>query len=264
MAEFAYNNTVSATTGITPFFALYGQHPRWIIKQNPATKTPTPAILEEWANQLENLNTYLKSEMVYAQATQAEQADKDRLPAPAYIIGDEVWLLCWHIQTTRPSSKLDFKRLADLKLLRKYPAMLICWTSLPPWNATQFFTYPYLNPQQATPWLDKSNLPHLLSSLTTTSNLRLKRYLIPRLSEKLWNTLSVGLVTTNSLGNLRNSWKIPLSWFTTSIESTQLNQNPTTCLSYDPTSDFRIRNSRQPCYPLWLGGWTWGFAGAYP
>ena len=26
MAEFAYNNTVSATTGITPFFALYGQH----------------------------------------------------------------------------------------------------------------------------------------------------------------------------------------------------------------------------------------------
>ena len=31
MAEFAYNNTVLATTGITPFFALYGQHPRWII-----------------------------------------------------------------------------------------------------------------------------------------------------------------------------------------------------------------------------------------
>ena len=27
MAEFAYNNTLLATTGITPFFALYGQHP---------------------------------------------------------------------------------------------------------------------------------------------------------------------------------------------------------------------------------------------
>ena len=47
MAEFAYNNTVSATTGITPFFALYGQHPRWIIKQNPTTKAPTLAVLEE-------------------------------------------------------------------------------------------------------------------------------------------------------------------------------------------------------------------------
>ena len=52
MAEFAYTNTVLATTGITPFFALYGQHPRWIINQNPATKAPTPAVLEEWANQL--------------------------------------------------------------------------------------------------------------------------------------------------------------------------------------------------------------------
>ena len=89
MAKFAYNNTVSATTGITPFFALYGQHLRWIIKQNPTTKAPTSAVLEEWANQLKNLNTYLKSEMVYAQAIQAEQADKDRLPAPAYQVGDE-------------------------------------------------------------------------------------------------------------------------------------------------------------------------------
>ena len=47
MAEFAYKNTVSATTGITRFFALYGQHSRWIIKQNPNTKTPTLAVLEE-------------------------------------------------------------------------------------------------------------------------------------------------------------------------------------------------------------------------
>ena len=93
MAEFAYNNTVSATTGITPFFALYRQHLRWIIKQNPTTKAPTPPALEELANQLENLNNYLKSDMVYAQAIQAEQVEKDHLPAPAYKIADEVWLL---------------------------------------------------------------------------------------------------------------------------------------------------------------------------
>ena len=57
--------------------------------------------------------------MVYAQATQAEQADRDRLPAPAYKIGDELWLLCRHIQTTRPSSKLDFKRLGRFKITLK-------------------------------------------------------------------------------------------------------------------------------------------------
>ena len=71
MAEFAYNNTISATTGITPFFALYGQHPLWIIKQNPATRTPITAILQEWASQLDNLNSYLKSKMAYAQAFQS-------------------------------------------------------------------------------------------------------------------------------------------------------------------------------------------------
>ena len=97
MAEFAYNNTISATTRITPFFTLYGHHQWWIIKQNPANKTPTPAILQEWASQLDNLNSYLKSEMAYAQALQADQADKDWKPAPLYQVGDEVWLLCRHI-----------------------------------------------------------------------------------------------------------------------------------------------------------------------
>ena len=65
MAELAYNNTISTTIGITTSFALYGQHSRWIIKQNPATKTLTPTILQEWASQLDNLNSYLKSEMAY-------------------------------------------------------------------------------------------------------------------------------------------------------------------------------------------------------
>ena len=76
-------------------------------------------MLEEWANQLENLKTSLKSQMVYAQAIQAEQADKDRLPAPAYQVGDEVWHLRRHIQTTRPSSKLDFKRLGPFEIIQR-------------------------------------------------------------------------------------------------------------------------------------------------
>ena len=76
MAEFAYNNTISTTTGITPFFALYGQHPRYVINpvQNPdqtPNQTLIPTALKEWAYQLGKLNLYLKSEMTYAQALQA-------------------------------------------------------------------------------------------------------------------------------------------------------------------------------------------------
>ena len=78
MVEFAYNNKVSATISITPFFALYGQHPRYIIRKKPVNidkkpaGLPTPTALEEWANQLDQLNSYLKSEMMYAQAVQSE------------------------------------------------------------------------------------------------------------------------------------------------------------------------------------------------
>ena len=71
MADFVYNNTISGTTGIIPFFALYRQHPWWIIKQNSATKTPTPGISQKWASQLDNLNSYLKSAIAYSHAVQA-------------------------------------------------------------------------------------------------------------------------------------------------------------------------------------------------
>ena len=84
-----------------------------------------------------------------------------------------------------PRLNSSSKGWGDLGLYRKYPAMLVSWTFLPPWNATQFSTYLYLNPQQATLLLDKSNLPYLLSSSTTTSSWRLRRYLIPSLSDKL-------------------------------------------------------------------------------
>ena len=77
MAEFVYNNMISATTGITLFFALYRQHLRYIIRNKPtnlvkAANLLTPAVLQEWANQLNQLNSYLKSEMTYAQAIQSE------------------------------------------------------------------------------------------------------------------------------------------------------------------------------------------------
>ena len=119
MSEFSYNNTVSATTGITPFFALYGQHPWYTIRPRPNQKVPAPEALKERANELGQLNSYLYSKIKYLQAIQAEQADQHHLPAPMFQIGDEVWLLRGHIQTTRPSSKLDFKRLGRFKIIEK-------------------------------------------------------------------------------------------------------------------------------------------------
>ena len=49
MAEFSYNNTVSASTGVSPFFAMYGDHPKYSdpIYTKPSAPV-TPAAIKEF------------------------------------------------------------------------------------------------------------------------------------------------------------------------------------------------------------------------
>src|SRR5258705_11453835 len=119
MAEFSYNNTLSASTRITPFYAMYREHPRYIIQSCLDVKLPPPTVLKEFADNLVSLNTYLKNEMLWAQAHYAEQADKTHIHLPKLEIGDYVMLLCKNIKTTRPLAKLDFKRLGKFRIIKK-------------------------------------------------------------------------------------------------------------------------------------------------
>jgi hypothetical protein len=50
---------------------------------------------------------------------QSEHADKHRSAPPAFSVGDHVWLNRRNIQTTRPSSKLDYKRLGRFRIIKK-------------------------------------------------------------------------------------------------------------------------------------------------
>ena len=119
MAEFSYNNTLSSSTGITPFYAIYGEHPRYLIQSRPEFTLPPPTVLKEFAENLASLNENLRNEMTWAQAVYSEQADKHRIPAPKFEVGDEVWLLRKNLKTTRLSSKLDFKRLGKFRITKK-------------------------------------------------------------------------------------------------------------------------------------------------
>jgi len=64
MAEFSYNNTISATLHITRFQAMYGDNPRYQILLNPKQKLPAPSVIKEYADRLANLDSYLRSEML--------------------------------------------------------------------------------------------------------------------------------------------------------------------------------------------------------
>lgn len=116
LAEFAYNNTVSATTGLTPFMANYGYHPDLHLDKANTQKAPD---FRDDVARLQRLDKHLRAEILYAQDVYKEQADRRRRPPPVIPIGSYVWLSSRHIRTTRPSRKLDYKRLGRFKVLER-------------------------------------------------------------------------------------------------------------------------------------------------
>jgi hypothetical protein len=119
LAEFAANNQASETTGISPFFANYGFDPRW--QDQPANAdAPVREIRDpeghELAKTIAEITEHLRAEILRAQHRQQENADRKRLPAPAFQVGNLVWLNAKNITTQRPSRKLDHRRLGPFPI----------------------------------------------------------------------------------------------------------------------------------------------------
>ena len=120
LAEFAYNNSISATTKVTPFFANYGFNPRFdMLRKDQSSLTSLPLELETFRNKLDKLEQHLRQEMRLAQQTYSEYANNNRIAPPIFEIDSSVWLLRRNIRTTRPSDKLDYKRLGPFKIKEK-------------------------------------------------------------------------------------------------------------------------------------------------
>jgi hypothetical protein len=71
-----------------PFYANYGYYPRFQPDLS-TVKSPTPDVLDYVAS-LNNLHNQLHAEIQWAQAEQAEQANKKRKPDPIVAKGDKV------------------------------------------------------------------------------------------------------------------------------------------------------------------------------
>ena len=117
LAEFATNNHVSSTTGISPFFAVYGTNPRLDFGPPEPTPDRPSADAESFASRMEHIHAHLRAEMSFAQETYAEAANVHRSPAPSYKPGDFVWVNSKNIRTLRPRKKLDWKYLGPFKVL---------------------------------------------------------------------------------------------------------------------------------------------------
>lgn len=116
LAEFTYNNTPSATTGTSPFFANKGYHPNLTLhpERDIASSRAKDLVVD-----LDELHQELKSAIAEAQLRYQGPADARRSPAPNFIIGQQAYVKAKFFRSTRPSHKLSEKFLGPFEILAK-------------------------------------------------------------------------------------------------------------------------------------------------
>ncbi|CAJ0936995.1 unnamed protein product [Ranitomeya imitator] len=127
LAEFSYNNSRSASTKQSPFYANLGYHPN-ILPQFPID-TPLPAVAERITSLQQNI-VLLKENLELAQERYKRAADKFRKPAPTFKVGDSVWLSTKNLKLRIPSSKLGHKYIGPYKI-NKIVSAAACRLQLP-------------------------------------------------------------------------------------------------------------------------------------
>jgi hypothetical protein len=117
LAEFAYNNSRQESTKMTPFFANYGYNPRFLSQFEVPADHSAPAA-EDFAAHLHEIHERLVENVKAAQDSQARYYDAKH-ERVEFKPGDMVWLNASNISTSRPSKKLDWKRLGPYKIVKR-------------------------------------------------------------------------------------------------------------------------------------------------
>jgi hypothetical protein len=117
LAEFAYNNAKHSSTQVSPFFANYGFHARCTLKVTTPGDGPSNPAAEDLVSRLRSIHEQIKKDLANAQAKYKLHFDNHVKETPAFKVGDLVWLSKRNIMTTRPSPKLDSRRLGPFKIL---------------------------------------------------------------------------------------------------------------------------------------------------
>ena len=121
LAEFAYNNAPSTTTGVSPFFANKGYHPN--ITVHPERDIAFFRACN-FAIDLDELQSTLKAEIFVAQQRYQKYADARHSPAPDFKVGDKVFIKAQFFRTTQPSKKLSEKYLRPYEIITQSSTLL--------------------------------------------------------------------------------------------------------------------------------------------
>ena len=115
LAKFSYSNSKHSATSLTLFFANYGFHPRMsLLSPSPDSRTPAA---DSYVHQLREVQDILQRGLKKSKEAMERPANQRCRAAPNLVVGQKVWLLRRHIHTTRPSGKLDVRRLGPFPIL---------------------------------------------------------------------------------------------------------------------------------------------------
>ena len=116
LAEYAYNNSVTAPTKMSPFYANYGYHSRTNWSKEGEAKNPASELYAHW---MESVHKKAKENLETARNLMGSYYNKKHLEAPTFEEGDLVMLDGRNIKTKRPSKKLAPKKYGPFKILKK-------------------------------------------------------------------------------------------------------------------------------------------------
>jgi len=102
LAEFAYNNAPSATTGVSPFFANKGYHPNLLVypEQDIASSRARDFVID-----LDELQSTLKEKITNTQRQYKPSTDSCRQQPPDFQAGQSVFVKSQYFHTTLKGAK---------------------------------------------------------------------------------------------------------------------------------------------------------------
>ena len=118
LAEFSYNNISHSSTKFSPFFANYGQHPKTLpIIENPGNSISPYA--GKYIKNIEKIHKALVTNISHTNELYAKHYNNKRKEPPEFTVKSKVWIDTRNIRTTRPSKKLDYKKIGPFEIIEK-------------------------------------------------------------------------------------------------------------------------------------------------
>ena len=114
LSEFAYNNSPSATTGISPFFANKGYHPNLTVHPE---RDLASAAARNFVVNLDELHQELRRNILDAQKRYQGPADARRKTPPVLKVGQEAYVLAKFFRSNRSTRKFANRYEGPFKIL---------------------------------------------------------------------------------------------------------------------------------------------------